>query len=155
MKINEFIEEFNNASDKEKAVKKHVINSYVPFENKIALANNLVKKVMTADNGDLVRNTPSIYMNYVLALLSHYTDIEVSQEESLDIFNLVEMNGVTAFLASAIGEDAGSLDAVIKMTVEDAINNHCDLVNFMTIKSDNVNLLLDKAEEVLKGLSNK
>lgn len=155
MKINEFIEEFNKSQNKEAFVKKHITNSYVPFEKKIALANNLVKKVMTASNGDLVRNTPGIYMNYVLSLVSLYTDIEIPENDSLEVFNQIEKNNVNSLLVTAVGADASSLDAVIKMTVEDAINNHCDLVNFMTIKEENIYLLLDKVETVLKGIPKK
>ena len=155
MHINDFIKEFNDAADKEKAVKKHVINTYVPFEKKIALANNIVKKVMLASNGDLVRDTPGIYMNYILALVSLYTDIEVQKDETLEVLNSIEEHNISPLLATAIGTDAGSLDAIIKMVVEDAINNHCDLVNFMTIKQDNIHFILDKAENILKGLPEK
>lgn len=152
MKIEQFIEEFHKSQNKEAYVKKHVVNTYVPYEQKIALANNLVKKTMTASNGDMVRNTPAIYMNYVFSLVYYYTDVEVDKDKSLEVLNAIEKDNISPILISAIGNDANSLDAVIKMVVEDAIQNHCDLVNFMTIKSDNIQLILDKAEEALKGL---
>lgn len=155
MKIEEFIEEFNKSQNKENYVKKHVISTYVPFENKIALANNIVKKTMFADNGDLVRNTPAIYMNYMLALIKLYMDIEVNDNETLSAFNLIEQYEVNPLLISAIGSDASSLDTVIKMVINDTIDNHSDLVNFMTIKEDNLKLLLDKAEAALKSLPQK
>lgn len=155
MKIEQFIEEFNKSQSKETYVKKHVINTYVPFENKIALANNIVKKTMFADNGDLVRNTPAIYMNYILALIKLYTDIEINDNETLSAFNLIEQYEVNPLLISAIGADAGSLDTVIRMVINDTIDNHSDLVNFMTIKEDNLKLLLDKAEAALKSLPQK
>ena len=155
MNIEQFIEEYNKSQSKETYVKKHVISTYVPFENKIALANNIVKKTMFADNGDLVRNTPAIYMNYMLALIKLYTDIEINDNETLSAFNLIEQYEVNPLLVSAIGSDASSLDTVIKMVINDTIDNHSDLVNFMTIKEDNLKLLLDKAEAALKSLPQK
>jgi hypothetical protein len=38
------------------------------------------------------------------------------------------------------------------MVINDEINNHCDLVNFMTLKSDNVNIILDKFKDALAAL---
>jgi len=150
MKIEQFIEEFHKSQNKEAYVKKHVVNTYVPYEKKITIANAIVKRVMRMESGDVIRNTPAIYMNYVLALVKEYTDIEIMHDDSLNIMNSLEENEITPIITKLVGKDIVSFETILKMVVSDEIDNHNDIVNFMSLKSDNVSLIIDKIEETLK-----
>jgi hypothetical protein len=94
-------------------------------------------------------------MNEVVSLVREYTDIEIGKNESLDVFNKIEKNNITELLVDAIGSDAQRLQTVISMVVNDAVANHGDLVNFMSLKSDNVNVILDKLKDALVALPQK
>lgn len=150
MDIKEFIKGYNQNGVN--FLKLHVIRKYIPYEQKIAIAKAIVKTTMKTPTGDFVRNTPAVYMNYSLSLVRDYTDVEIDPKESLATFNLLEKEDVFSNLIEAIGEDARKLDTVVKMVINDEINNHCDLVNFMTLKSDNVNIILDKFKDALAAL---
>ncbi len=149
MKIEEFIEEFNKSGDKLKNIKKHVVKDYVNFERKIAIAEVISKK-MIAPSGDLIKNTPMVYMNLIVCLIKEYTDIEFAETDSLAAFNMLEKNGVSELLASAIGKDATSFETVLKMVINDSVENHNNLVNHLSLKGDNINFILGKVEEILK-----
>ena len=154
MKIEQFVDEFNKSQNKESCVKAHIVTSYIDFERKIAICSLIAKK-MILENGDLVKNTPMVYENFVLSIAREYTDIETSPEESLKAFNLLEQNGVTEYLVSAIGKDAKRLNTILDMTVADTIDNHNNLVNHLSLKSDNMNLIFDKLQTIVGAMSEK
>jgi hypothetical protein len=155
MKIDEFIKGYNGATDKKGFINLHVVRKYLPYEEKVVIANAIVKSFTNKETGDFVRNTPAVFMNEVVSLVREYTDIEIGKNESLDVFNKIEKNNITELLVDAIGSDAQRLQTVISMVVNDAVANHGDLVNFMSLKSDNVNVILDKLKDALAALPQK
>lgn len=149
MLLKDFIKEFTSSADKKKTMMKHVKNSYIPFERKVAIATAIANKQI-APTGDLIKNTPMVYMSYVLSLVKEYTDIELSKDNSLADFNLLEQNGVTEYLILVAGKDGQSFDTVLQMVVGDTVDNHNNLVNQLNMKGDNIKFILDKVEDILK-----
>ena len=152
MKIEQFIDEFNKSEKKELYVKKHITTDYIPFERKVAVSELIAKK-MTLENGDLIKNTPMVYENFILSLVREYTDIEIDKDESLTGFNLMERYGATECLVSTIGRDAKSFNTILDMIVADTIDNHNNLVNHLNLKADNIGFILDKVQDVMQSLS--
>lgn len=148
MKIEQFIEEFTKAKDKEACMGSHIVTDYIDFERKIAISNLIAKK-MVLDNGDLVKNTPMVYENFILTLVREYTDLEVDKKDSLKCFNLLEKFAVTECLVDAIGKDAKRFNTVLDMIIADFIDNHNNLVNYLSLKADNVDFILDKLQKVI------
>ena len=151
MNIEQFIGEFDKAQNKKTYVQQHVTTEYIDFERKIAICGLIAKK-MILENGDLIKNTPMIYEHFVLSLLREYTDIETTPDESLKTFNLLEMHGVTEHLVSVIGADAKRFNTILDMTVADTIDNHNNLVNHLSLKTDNVQFIFDKLQEFVQKL---
>lgn len=151
MKIEQFIEEFNKSQNKETYVKKHMTTDYISFERKIAISNLIAKK-MILDNGDLIKNTPLVYENFILSLVREYTDIELIPENNLADFNLIERYGVSDILAKAIGRDAKTFNTILDMVINDIIDNHNNLVNHLSLKSENINFILDKLQNAIQKL---
>lgn len=144
MRVKEFVEGYENANAKENFIKNHVVKTYIPYEQKIAISKAIVKTAMTDKTNNFVRNTPYVYMNYVVSLVREYTDIEIEKGDALSIFNAIEEHNITNDLVTSIGNDAVRLDTVIKMVINDAIDNHCDIVNFLNVKKDAIALVLDE-----------
>lgn len=151
MKIEEFIEEFNKSQNKEAYVKKHVVNDYINFERKIAISELIAKK-MILENGDLIKNTPMVYENFILSLVREYTDIELTPDNNLFDFNLIEKYGISNTLAKAIGRDAEAFNTVLDMTINDAIDNHNNLINHLSLKSENISLIFDRFQSAIQKL---
>lgn len=154
MKIQDFIKGYEVAKDKESYMSEHIKTHYIDFEEKVAIGN-VIAKTFSRPNGDFIRNAPAVYMNYIFTLVKEYTDIEVEKSSILFVFNAIEKDNITPVLMSAIGADASRMETVIKMVINDAIDNHNDLVNFMSLKSDNVNIILDKFKDALSALPQK
>lgn len=151
MKVEQFIEEFNKSQSKETYVKKHMTTDYISFERKIVISDLIAKK-MILDNGDLIKNTPLVYENFILSLVREYTDIELTPENNLADFNLIERYGVSDILAKAIGRDAKTFNTILDMVINDAIDNHNNLVNHLSLKSENINFILDKLQNAIQKL---
>ena len=151
MTIEQFIEEFNKSQNKENYVKKHVVNDYINFERKIAISELIAKK-MILENGDLIKNTPMVYENFILSLVREYTDIELTPDNNLFDFNLIEKYGISNTLAKAIGRDAEAFNTVLDMTINDAIDNHNNLINHLSLKSENISLIFDRFQSAIQKL---
>ena len=149
MKVEEFIEEFNKSQNKEACVKKHIITDYINFERKVAICN-LISKKLIVENGDLIKNTPMVYENFILSLVKEYTDIELTAENNIADFNLIEKNEVSDILAKVIGRDAKAFNTILDMTINDTIDNHNNLINHLTLKSENLNYIFDKLQSAIQ-----
>lgn len=129
MKVNEFVEGFNKTRDKVKFCKEHIVNTYLPYERKQVLCENIINSSMYREvNGKKMFYVDSVikYELYVLTIIREYTDIEMSTDgtEMLSEFNALEEANATISLVEAIGIDAKSFDQVLQMMVDDAFSNN-------------------------------
>lgn len=151
MNVKEFIDEFNKSQNKDACVKKHITTSYIPYERKISLSDIIAKKMFN-DNGDLIKNTPLVYENFVMRLVREYTDIEYEPESSLESFNLIEESNATESIIKAIGKDAERFNTVLDMTINDSIDNYNNIINFISLKTENVGVIFDKLQFAMQNL---
>ena len=151
MNVKEFIDEFNKSQNKDACVKKHITTSYIPYERKIALSDIIAGKMFNY-NGDLIKNTPLVYENFVMRLVGEYTDIEYEPENSLESFNLIEESNATESIIKAIGKDAERFNTVLDMTINDSIDNYNNIINFISLKTENVGVIFDKLQFAMQNL---
>ena len=129
MKINEFIEGYKKARNKVDFCKNHVITTYLTYERKKALCENIINSSMYKEvNGKKMFYVDSVikYELYNLTLIREYTDLELSNDgaEMLADFNLLEEVNVMPEMVKAIGIDAVSFDQVLQMMVDDEFANN-------------------------------
>ena len=152
MRVNEFIDEFKKAQDKESYTKLHIIKNYLPFAEKISVCNKIAeytthkqvqeKKIFSIDSA-------MRYMLFVFTIVECYTDIELGKDdERMKAFDLLEMNNVMFFIRNCLGDEYARIDTVLKMQVEDIYNNERDLPSFLETKIDAVNLVLERMGEM-------
>ena len=146
MNTKEFFEEYNKAADKAKCAAKHVVKKYLPYNEKIAIAEKIVEHSMYVNvNGTKTFKPDTIvrYFLFVMAVIEAYTDIRFSDEkvddtvrgqQNLDSFDLFEESGATEAFMSAIGADIGRLNTVLKMKVNDVTDMERSLVPFLDTK---------------------
>lgn len=140
MKVKEFIEQFNNAAekDKERQAKKIVATHYLKYETKIGIAQTVVRLSSYENDGTTFRiNSPQRYLLFVQAVITHYTTLEIGKDDTfLDIYNMLDQAGAIEFILDAIGEDVDSLRTVISMTLDDFMTNERDLPSYLDHKMD-------------------
>ena len=121
-----------NGEHKDAVVQKHIIRQYVPLEEKIAEAKKIVELACYKDvvdaNGKVQKmywvDTPKKFFLTFLAYLRMYTDLTVSETESLKEYNmLVEKKYDRKILAALPAEDAVIFDNILDMVWDDEDEN--------------------------------
>ncbi len=94
MKVNEFIEKFSelkNDDDRNNFLNERLTTTYVDFERKIDMCNNIIKNTSYSEiSEDAViwnKRFAMEYFFYTVKLISTYTDIEIEDENLLKNFN--------------------------------------------------------------------
>ena len=167
--ISKFVERYNkltNAQLKEKYIKEHIKNTYVPIlQKKLILETMNSKSVIESPvkHIDLMVSK----LNVVMAVLILYTDLEPDKQTNedgtttpltWDAYDALKSSGLYEKILEAIGEDLNEL-----MTVQDQVLNSWHMANKSTEAYVNnfidtvsrrfgisVELLLDKLTEILE-----
>lgn len=155
MDYKKFIDEYNVANDKTKYVQKHMLNSYVPYEDKITECRKIIditshKMVTVNDQEHKIywNNTPMQHMFYILTLISLYTDIEWiknsgDSNENLKVYNELSKNGSIYTIISLITPfEKQSFDTVLNMVEEDTYENERSIPSYLDTKIDALELML-------------
>lgn len=152
MKINDFIEEFKNATDKDECIKKHIKITYVPYERKIALCKNIANSVTHVNNKFIV-NSPMKYVFLSLTLFSTYTDIETETGKNvMGSFNILNEQRATQALVNNLNKDEYfEFNQVLQMTLDDIYYNERDLTNYISDKIEALQVMLDSLNDVVSN----
>ena len=150
MKINEFIEQYNNATDKAKFVKKIIHRYYAPYSEKIAAAEGVVQLSSYDENGNFRINSPLRYLLWIQAVLQIYTTLELG-EKFAETYDILDQAGVVEEIINTVGRDAESLQTIISMTLDDLITNERDLPSYFDNKLMSFAAVLDALPEFVKN----
>lgn len=116
--------------EKEQIIKEHILDVYIPYEQKAEVANAIVKGsfYQNTDDGKQVFHIDSIakYMLSCIAIFDLYTDIERSKTKGkmLDDFNTLNRYGIFDYLIQNINQrELKEFNMVLQMASEDIISN--------------------------------
>ena len=141
MKLDLFIKEYKKAADKDKFLKSHIVNTYVNYERKTALCENIVNASMyTTENNQkhFRQNSPVKNELTLLSLVTEYTDIEIGDtgEEMLAAFNELNKEGVFGGIISNIPEtEYVEFTTLLDMVTDDFLANERDLISYIETKA--------------------
>lgn len=144
MKIIDFIEEFKKSTSKEALLREHIKSYYMSWMMKVAEAENIIQKSCYVDDNFRL-NSPLRYYLYMIVIVRNYTDLEFDDEEAVRDFNSLEEAGISDMLVSLIGEDVEKFNTVLKMTLDDHMENYRSFAGYIDNKSSAL-------MEVLEGL---
>lgn len=133
MKVTDFIEQYNNSTDKAKFTKKIIHRQYVPYSEKIAIAVHIVQMSSYDECGNFRLNSPLRYLLWVQAVLQSYTTLELGQNFA-SAYDALDQAGVVEEIINAVGRDAESLQTIIGMTLDDLMTNERELPSYIEHK---------------------
>lgn len=139
MDIGKFIDEYVATKDpgaKERLAKKHVKTTYVSYAKKIDDAKRIVKHSCYDADERFMVNSPMRYMLFIICVVTNYTDLEFSKENTLEQFDLLLKHGIAETLISIIGNDYGSFETVLNMTFDDEYENNRSITSFTEHKME-------------------
>lgn len=167
MKIKDFVEQYNDMMDevRPRFIKNNIkITEYIPFEKKIALADNIVdtttyeRETYKDENGDIkrrktgriMRDSVAQYFLYIRTVIENYTDLEVSGDFIND-YNLLKSSGLLTLLIVYIDDDHPSLipidelqelKTLIEMKQNDAVMNYSSPQNYFSTQLEKASVIL-------------
>ena len=152
MTIEEFVNGFNSASDKEKYVKKHIVRKYVPYEEKVSRCQRIIDNSMYVKDGDIRRfrpNTPLRYELFIITIVQCYTDVEYEQGETLNGFNVMAECGANSCIMNSVESDAKIFQLVLDMMVDDVIDAERNYVDYINNAIDSILVLINSYVEAM------
>lgn len=164
MTVTEFVEEFNKTQTKDKLIKSHIKTTYIPYEMKIALCDNIIKHSMYKEVNSkqvFVPNMPLQYMFVIRTVIEQYTDLEWSDTKNImPEFNLLEQYDVVAYIFSKttgeyteVGKDYQKLKTILNMMIDDITDEERSLVPYIDTKLEAMSLMLNSLSDVINSFA--
>lgn len=153
MKISLFVKQIKlHAKDEEQYLHERIKKTYVPYEQKVAHCENLIKASSVAPDGSYRRNTPAQFMMFIMRLIAEYTDLEVDKDDLLGEYDRLDENNLTGKLVAMIPEhEYVTWNTLIKMAEDDYYENERSLTAFLDHKAKAIGTLMDAIETVDDG----
>lgn len=153
--INDFIRCYNEKSQdrKQEYIEKHIVVKYIPYTEKIALCESIIKNTCTVTIDDKTMfssNSPAREMFFKLALIKKYTDIEIDFSKCVEQYDLLEEKEITFEIISLLPEvEIERLNNMLSSMLEDYMMNNRDLVSYIETKIDSLEILFNEMGELM------
>lgn len=155
MKANIFITKYKKAENQDAFISQHIKKTYMPFETKVDLAQNIVENAMVDQENRIISNSPAIYLYYIYTIIDFYTDIDYDKEDPLKSFDQLDEMGIVSKIITAIGEDTTYFREILNMTVDDVIANKNSIENKLDIFIDRVKKEMNEAADTFNSFADK
>lgn len=160
MTAEQFINNYNTATDKNKFLSDCITTKYVKYTEKVADCRKIVN-ITFEIMGDkkFCVDSPAQFVIFVMNLIYRYTDIDRSEMVVTDFESLDEINLVNEILEKIPERELSSYNTILNMCKDDYISNNRDLVSFLETKIDSmsasINAILEAADIAIKDLNDK
>lgn len=123
MKVNEFIENYNNANNKDEYIFNSIIEKYVPYHEKMTDCEMIILSTIKYEDKFKI-NSPMRFMLFITTLISRYTNIG-EDEDLLTTYELLEKNNLIDKIISAIPQNEyTSYETILNMELSDYMENN-------------------------------
>lgn len=128
---------------------------YTNFEVVCFYVDKIIANSMFDKNGDIKVDSCQKYLQYIFALLSFYTNIDIHAEQWILEFNKLRRYGLLEEIIKGIPEtEVNTLDAILEMKSNDAMTNYYNIQNWATKKLGEFYPFIAKGiNEILEALS--
>ena len=148
MKIDEFIDGFEKARDKDNFVKGVIVKNYLNYENKIAICQSIINQSMYREVNNkkmFVIDSPKRWMFFVFSIVSSYTSIEVPDDgmKRMKLFNQLQKYNVMANISNVLAREYQEFATLLNTMVEDEIRNN-DLKAMLETKIEAISMVASR-----------
>ena len=137
MTVKDFVNGFKDARDKEKYVGEHIANKYIPFDEKIGAAKTIVDRSHYKEvDGEktYVKDSPLEYLLIMISMTELYTDIELSSDNRLKGFDMLESIGFYEVFLKVLGAEASRFNTILAMVRDDTEDLERNFVSYIDRK---------------------
>jgi hypothetical protein len=158
MKITELIEQMKEkkvANTKvspnavEEFLKKNIeFKTYIPFMEKKRIAEMVIKKNMTEDNGIKKVEPTGQFIGFIIAMLVSHTNLEINAENPIEDYDMLSECGLLEVILAQFEKDYTECDIVLKMVLAYEMEDN----NLNAIVARFLDNILNKLDGVGDGL---
>ena len=169
MTVREFVEKYKNENeklDKYHFIEAHVVKTYLPYIQKVALAKTLNEATMyrwipsTDENGNPTKvKTDQVKVSshirnllFKRMVIENYTDLKVEESSFYNEYDLLQECGVMDYILSYIDDDVREFKSVCDMIKDDTLKNEYEM-NAQIAKI--AEAFSDKLDPVFEALASK
>lgn len=157
MNVEEFVEGYVKGGKREEYVKKHIVNTYVPIDEKLRVCNGIASATTHTTDAATGKerfsvNTPARFVLFMMTLVNKYTDIDVDFDQTAETFDALDKHGLVDVIARLIDQhEYSTFDTLLKMTVSDIVENERDLVGWLDNMKDAMMVVLAETQKILEA----
>lgn len=167
--VKSFVEEYekcSNNDDKAKFLKSKLkTEKYIPYADKLILAENIVKSssyAMVKENSVLKQtdrialNSPMRYILFVMTVVDKYTNIEVNFKNIMPDFDALNFNGLIEVIFEKVGDkETAEFNTVVDMVLNDFMANKYQFKNYIDDILLKISEMVDKCAPVIDNIASK
>ena len=155
MNVEFFIKQIAMNKDKETYIAGKLVKTYIPYEEKQATCENIIKttSIVKNENGEAYfkRNTPACDLLFNLTLIDKYFDIDIDFGAALKDYNALEENGYIEFLLQHIPQkEYVAWQRMFSMVAGDYMENERSLVSYLDTKIEALNKTTETLATVIE-----
>lgn len=166
MTVREFVEEYKKQNEKYKLVETHVVKTYLPYIQKVALAKTLNDATMykwiestDVDGNPTKMKTDQVKISshirnllFKRMVIENYTDLEIEDRSFYNEYDLLQECGAMKTFLNIVKEDLKEFESVCNMIKNDTIKNEYEM-NSQVIKI--AEMFSEKLDPVFEALASK
>lgn len=167
--VKSFVKEYekcSNNEDKAKFLKtKLKTEKYMPYSDKLTLAENIVKHssyAMVKEDGVLKQtdrialNSPMRYILFVMTVVDKYTNIEVNFKNIMPDFDALNFNSLIEVIFEKVGDkETAEFNTVVEMVLNDFMANKYQFKNYIDDTLLKVSGLVEKCAPLIDNITSK
>ena len=148
------VEEFVTNYNKTKNIEKHITKTYLPYVEKIALCDKILKftcyEEISKDKKIFKINTPLRQSIFLLSMVDQYTDIDINWQNPLNDFDELSETKLLGEIIKAIPEsEITQFSSLLDMCLDDLMTNTRDLISWIESKGESLGMALNAILEVV------
>ena len=167
--VKSFVEEYEKQltnDDKAKFLKSKLkTEKYIPYADKLTLAENIVKHssyAMVKEDGKLRQtdkialNSPMRYILFVMTVVDKYTNIEVNFNNIMPDFDALNFNSLIEVIFEKVGDkETAEFNTVVDMVLNDFMANKYQFKNYIDDTLLKVTGLVEKCAPLIDNITSK
>lgn len=155
--VKEFVDGYSNLKSeqlKDKYIKENLeIKEYIPYNLKMAIAQNIVKHSCFDENKNLKISSPIRYLLYTRSLITKYTNLKENSENSsfLEEYDALSSTNLLEKVISKIpNKELVEFETIVDMTFNDVIKTYTSPHVFI---SEQINKITSAFSTIFKPLA--
>lgn len=132
------------------------IKKYVPFAQKTYEAQGLIRASNINSKGEVYLNSPKQYLNNVYALFYLYTDLEITPENWVETYDMLNERGLITLIVDMIPKnEQAEFEIISNMAYSDFMENEASLRSWLGRKLTSIeNSLAQLVENMANRVNN-